>query len=340
VTPKDRVAVLVTVDTEEDNWFPARDGIRTTNIAGLTRLQEVLDRYGLRATLLTTWQVAGSPSAMDTLLMLRDRHRAEIGAHLHPWNTPPITEDFGPGAFGWKHLPPDLQARKLETLTDTLTAATGSRPTSFRAGRWSLGPVGAAALLRSGYRTDSSVLPYLYWFDVPDSPNYYRAPPTPWWVDGTGSVEAPALEGLVEIPPTVGFSRWPWRPWATVDRMLQMGPARMFHAVGILARTRAIEKLALSPEINSSGHMLALARVALAHDIRILNVFLHSGAFTSGCTPYVNSAAQLDRFVRQLDQFFEGLSRLTEFEGVTLGEAGERVRAGDRPAGSTAALPS
>ncbi|MGH7585908.1 MAG: hypothetical protein ACREMH_06655 [Gemmatimonadales bacterium] len=325
------VAVVVTVDTEEDNWFPARDGIRNSNIAGLARLRAVLDRFALRATFLTTWHVARDRAAMGILLGLRDGHGAEIGAHLHPWNTPPIVEEFGPRTFGWKHLASDLQARKLETLTSAIAEVTGAPPTSFRAGRWSLGPAGATALLRQGYRTDSSVLPYSYWYDVEDSPNYYRAPEFPWRVDGARPVESPAEDGLVEIPPTVGFSRWPWRPWATVDRALQVGPARLFRVAGILARARMIEKLALSPEINSAEHMLALARVAIANGVRVLNVFLHSGAFTSGCTPYVNSSAQLDYFVGELDRFFEGLARLTPCESLTLGEAGERLREGRSP---------
>lgn len=326
--PSGPVTVLVTVDTEEDNWFPARDRISTANIAGLARLQEVLDRYRLRATLLTTWQVAQDPAAMDVILGLRDGHGAEIGGHLHPWNTPPLEEEFDWRNFGWRRLPADLQARKLATLTNALERAAGTRPTSFRAGRWSLGPAGAAALLREGYRTDSSVIPYTYWFDVTDSPDFHRAPPHPWLVDGARPIEDPAPAGLVEIPATVGFSRWPWRPWATVDRGLQVRGARALHLVGMLARAGAIEKLALSPEINPADKMLALARVAIAHGVRILNVFLHSGAFTSGCTPYVNSRQQLDQFVEELDRFFEGLARLTPFEGLTLGEAGERARGG------------
>ncbi len=322
------VAVLVTVDTEEDNWFPARDGISNANIPGLTRLQAVLDHYKLRPTLLTTWQVARDPRAMEVVLRLRDEHGAEIGAHLHPWNTPPLEEAFGPDTFGMQRLPASLQARKLATITEAVESATGARPSSFRAGRWSLGPAGAAALLREGYRTDSSVIPYTYWFDVPDSPDFHRAPPHPWMVDGARPIEDPAPSGLVEIPATVGFSRWPWRPWATVDRGLQVRAARALHLVGVLARTGVVEKLALSPEINPADKMLALARVAIARGIRILNVFLHSGAFTSGCTPYVNSRQQLDQFVGELDRFFEGLGRLTPFEGLTLGEAGERVREG------------
>lgn len=322
------VPVLVTVDTEEDNWFPARDGVTNANIPGLIRLQAVLDNYKLRPTLLTTWQVARDPRAMEVVLRLRDEHGAEIGAHLHPWNTPPLDEAFGPDTFGLRRLPADLQARKLANLTDALEAATGVRPVSFRAGRWSLGTAGAAALVRAGYRTDSSVLPYLYWYNVEDSPNYHRAPAFPWRVDGRRPVESPAPDGMVEIPPTVGFSRWPWRPWASIDRLLQSAPARMLHLVGILARTKAIEKLALSPEVNGAEGMLALAGVGLAHGVPVLNVFLHSGALTPGHTPYVNSQAELHRFLGDLDRFFDGLGWLAPFQGMTLGVAGELVRSG------------
>lgn len=51
------VSVLVTIDTEEDNWDPTKDGVSIENVRGVPGLQEIFDRHGVRPTYLTTYQV-------------------------------------------------------------------------------------------------------------------------------------------------------------------------------------------------------------------------------------------------------------------------------------------
>src|SRR5437762_14121993 len=87
------IVLVVSVDTEEDNWRPCRDGVTVENIRELPRLDALFQRLGVRATYFTTYQVA----IRDwTAAILRELHSAgaELAANLHPWNTAPLNEPF------------------------------------------------------------------------------------------------------------------------------------------------------------------------------------------------------------------------------------------------------
>src|SRR5438876_12172844 len=155
----DSVLVIVSIDTEEDNWQRSRDQVTVENIGELRRLAAFFDRLGVRPTYFTTYQVAIDPSAADVLREVSHGGRGEIGAHLHPWNTPPLTEAFVPRNSMLYNLPAELQRAKVEQLTAILEETFGHRPTAFRAGRYGLGPDTVAALLSCGYCVDSSVSP-------------------------------------------------------------------------------------------------------------------------------------------------------------------------------------
>jgi len=126
--------LIVSIDTEEDNWQPRRERVTVENIRELPRLDALFQGLGVRATYFTTYQVAIRTWAAA---ILRDLHAggAELGAHLHPWNTPPLDDAFVPRNTMLKNLPAALQLAKLERLTATLREAFGARPLAFRAGR-------------------------------------------------------------------------------------------------------------------------------------------------------------------------------------------------------------
>jgi hypothetical protein len=92
----DGVLVIVSLDTEEDNWGRSRDGVAVENICELGRLARFFERLGVRATYFTAYQVAMQPRAVATLRDICAAGNAEIAAHLHPWNTPPLAEAFVP----------------------------------------------------------------------------------------------------------------------------------------------------------------------------------------------------------------------------------------------------
>jgi hypothetical protein len=321
--PEDGVLVIVSLDTEEDNWNRSRDGVTVENIGELRRLAVLFDRLGVRPTYFTTYQVATDERAADVLREVCDGGRGEIGAHLHPWNTPPLTEAFVPRNSMLKNLPGDLQLAKLQRLTAALAETFDFTPTSFRAGRYGLGRETVAALLCcGGYRVDSSVSPFVNLQAFDDGPTFVGAPIVPYRLAPDRDVRRPAPHGkLLEIPLSYGFSRGPFGFWDPARRLLESAPMRWLHLAGIAARTGMIKRLALCPEFQSVGDMLTLSHRLLEHGVRHLHVSWHSPTLKPGLSPFAATAADVDRLYASVEAFLEGLSLITPLIFATVSEA-------------------
>jgi len=314
--------VIVSIDTEEDNWRPSRNGVAVGNIRELVRLGGFFDRLGVRPTYLVNYQVAIKPCAVEVLRDLGASGNAEIGAHLHPWNTPPLDEAFIPRNTMLKNLPADLQLAKLQQLTDTLQQAFECTPTVFRAGRFGFGPGTVAALLRCGYRVDSSVTPFWNWESLDDGPSFVGAPLDAYRLAPNDDVRRPAANGeLLEIPLSYGFSSGPFSFWDPTRRLLESAPFRWLRLAGIVSRTGLGKRIVLSPELASAAEMLTLSRRLLEHGVRHLQLFWHSPSFTAGLTPFVATKGDVRRMFDSLEAYFDGLSRMTNVRFATLSEA-------------------
>ena len=150
---RETLYLVVSLDVEEEGLFGgryARRAPRVTNTAQLSRLAPLLER-GVRPTLFCAHSVLTDPASRAILARLRDMSGAEIGAHLHHWNTPPLGLDSH--ASGQSDMadaadvtnsvpaasvPAALMAAKLGTLFRVGEDFQGAPLTSFRMGRWDL----------------------------------------------------------------------------------------------------------------------------------------------------------------------------------------------------------
>jgi len=322
------ILVMVSIDTEEDNWRPCRDGVTVDNVRELPRLDTLLRQLGVRATYFTTYQVALRDWAVATLQELQ-AGGAEIGAHLHPWNTPPLEEPFLPRNSMLTNVPAALQLAKLECLTETLRRAIGVAPVAFRAGRYALGPETVAALVRCGYQVDSSVTPYVSWETFDEGPSFIGAPVDPYRLGG-GDVRIPQPGGaLLEIPMSIGFSRAPFGVWGGVRRVLASPVLRPLHLAGLAARVGLIKRIFLSPEMQDVPDMLTLSRHLIDQGAGCLHLFFHSGSLRPGLSPYSPDRAAVDRLYARIASYLEQLARRTSLTFVTVGEAAARLEIGD-----------
>lgn len=318
----DSVLVIVSIDTEEDNWQRSRDQVTVENIGELRRLAAFFDRLGVRPTYFTTYQVAIDPSAADVLREVSHGGRGEIGAHLHPWNTPPLTEAFVPRNSMLNNLPPDLQLAKLRRLTATLEEVFEVTPRAFRAGRYGLGRDTVAALTCCGYRVDSSVTPFVSWEKFDDGPSFVGAPLVPYRLAPDCDVRQPAPDGdLLEIPLSHGFSRGPFPFWDPIRRLFEVAPCRWFRVAGLAARAGLVDRITLSPELASAAEMLTLSRRLLEHGVRHLHLSWHSSSLKPDLSPFVATAADVERLYRTVDACLEGLAKLTPVTFATVSEA-------------------
>ncbi len=290
---------FITIDTEEDDWGQYRSsGFSVENIGQIPRLQELFDRYGAIPTYLLTYPIVTSEVARGTFLDILARQRCEIGAHCHPWNTPPFEEEINARHSMLNNLPYSTVTKKIGVLQNQITQSIGVAPRSFRAGRWGFSPLVAAAIHELGFRIDTSVTPFVDW-SPSAGPDYREAPDYPYQFN-PDAVHAVAHDGcLLEVPATVGFLQSNYK---LCRRVLRLGRlASGLHVRGILERTGIVNLRWLSPELSSGKDMLALARICLRRGYQDLNMTFHSTTLLPGRSPYVSSAADLETFLASIE---------------------------------------
>ena len=322
--------IVVTVDTEADGQWDHGRPVSTANVAAWPPFQELCHRHAAPPVYLITSEIARDRAAVAFLRPLIASGEAEVGAHLHPWTTPPFVDEPGLRendryhAYP-SHLEPDLLRAKLETLTAQIEDACGRRPTSYRAGRFGLDATGACALVELGYEVDSSVTPYLTWADHSGrpgragGPDFRRHDARPFRIAGTGT---PALLELpVTVMPTYALTRrFPWllEHWHGRPGFLKGRGQRM------LPRPQPIW-LRPRPEYvldDLQALLIEAERVGLSCAV----FMFHSSELLAGGSPYRETQADIDRLLSLLDELF-AWSRSRGHEFLTLSGAAQEVTA-------------
>ncbi|MFL5613850.1 MAG: hypothetical protein ACJ796_09350 [Gemmatimonadaceae bacterium] len=313
--------VTVSVDTEEDNWVPARTGITLGNIRELPRLDRWFGTLGVRPTYFTTYQVGVNARAAEILRDIMATGRSEIGAHLHPWNTPPLDEPFEPWLTMTENLTPALREAKINRLTDLLASALGRAPTTFRAGRFGLGSKAAASLVRCGYQVDSSMTPFVDWRSYDGGPSHEYAPMAMHWLGADGRRCSSAEGRLIEMPISLGYTRAPFELWHRVHRAMSSRLVRPLRIVGATSRLRLLEKVILNPENDDTRSMVALARQLIARGTGYLHFFFHSPSLIGGASPYAPTRAAAQGILATLEETLDRIHALTRVRFMTVAEA-------------------
>jgi hypothetical protein len=310
------VFFTVTVDTEEDNWGEfTRARYTVRNIARIPRLHDLFVRRGIRPTYLISYPVATDRYSIDLLGGYAARAQCEIGTHPHPWNTPPVEEERTAFTSFMCHLPPELQARKIATLTETIARSFGRRPTSYRSGRWGFDEQVAENLIRAGYLVDSSISPTWSWtaYEGPDfshcswEPFVYRLDGP----DGNG-------RSMLEVPATIDYLQ-AHRPLATSVSGALRGIPLGDKIAAALGKMGLLNNVSVSPEMNDAVEMERVSRALARRGARVVNMFFHSPTLLEGCTPFVHSPQDADAFLARIDAFLR-FAQSAGWEPVTLSE--------------------
>lgn len=314
--------LVISVDTEEDNWAPARTGVTVANARRLPHLHAFFEKLGVRSTYFVTHSLAVDRDASRIISDLHDAGSTEIGAHLHPWNTPPIRETLAPKNTMLLNLPVELQRAKIECLSAAVADCRGgTRPTAFRAGRWGIGSATVGALIDCGYQVDSSVTPYTNWGDHDGGPSHDGAPVHAYRLDRDGDVRRPGTGPLVELPPSFGYTRGPLDFWAGGHRILSSRLGRRLRLPSIASRSGALRHVTLSPETDRLDDMVAFTRVLLAEGAGQLHLYFHSPALVPGLTPFTPTSADVDRLLDTIARYVDRASALTRLRFATVSEA-------------------
>ena len=160
------------------------------------------------------------------------------------------------------------------------------------------------------YRIDCSVRPH-FASNGDGGPDYREAYTHPFWLDSGQTV--------LELPVTVGMtgalSRFPG-----LLGLAEYPALRPLRLRGLLARGRLLDRVQLTPEGTRLPEAQRLTRAMLADGHRLFVVGYHSPSLQPGNTPFVRTAADLQRLLAWLEGYLE----------FFLGEIGGEVSTPDK----------
>jgi hypothetical protein len=316
------IYLTITLDVEEEGLFSGsypRAGAGVANVAELKRLEFIPRDFGFPLTLLVTYPVARDPAAREVLAAWQQERQAEIGVHLHPWNTPPFTDLPDPEPIPTNRLPVPLLGAKLTSLANCLTETFQAPPRSFRMGRfdWS------AELLRLlpgfGLRVDSSMVPLTF---KGDGPQNFLTPADPFWLAVPSSPGGGLLEAPVTMVPV----------WAASARALSRLAGLLPRPVGdaLLSRYRFVGAAGIHPAWFPLFSMRLAAALHRRRGGRVLTLFLHSSELFPGGSPQFPTAAAVDRMVAKFRDFLTWLVEQGPVTGLTLSGLYDRMASTSR----------
>jgi hypothetical protein len=321
--------VIVTIDTEADNqWDRSRTELTTDNLEFIARFQELCNRYNLKPTYLCTWEIVEDPR-FDSLRRYQEAGLAEIGAHLHPWTTPPMERpQNGIDRDSFHAYPSELDhvvfSEKLRLLTERIHARTGIKPRSYRAGRWGFSAEHIPILISLGYLVDCSVTPLKSWEHVPGAagagPNFRAAPAEPYFLD-LNDVCRPGKSELLEVPVTILFTK----AVLARSRRLQDLYLRYRQTLPVKALNRVFR---LDPQWfrpyarMSSERLKSVYRAAREARLPAVEMMFHSSELMPGGSPYHLDEEAIERLYQKLETVFSYLQD-ENCRGMTLTEFAE-----------------
>jgi hypothetical protein len=299
---------VIFADAEEEfDWHQplARDNVSTTAITHLVEATARFNASGVYPSYLVDYPVVNNPESAAIIRSLVESGAADVGTQLHPWVTPPFEEEVSEFNSFTGNLPVELQRAKLAVLTAKIAESTGVRPTTYRAGRYGLGPNTMDLLTEAGYRMDVSVRPCFNYSDRMGA-DYRQHPLWPWRVN----------DQLIELPLTTGWTG----ALNTYPALFQKRWLR-----GTLARTGMLSRIPLTPEGVPLADALEAITILYDNGLEVFSLSFHTPSVVVGHTPYVRCEKELALFWAWWDGVFNAFAKL----GVTPVRQDEIIAAAD-----------
>lgn len=318
----------MTIDTEGDNQWDHGRGLTVENLRSVPRFQELCNKFGIRPTYLVTSEICEDSFAREIFTDYVENDEAEIGAHLHPWTTPPFLNKEGYRYNDKNHafaseLPEDLLANKLRYLTDQIGTAFGRRPTSFRSGRYGFNEKVARILVNNEYLVDSSVTPYVSWSafkGVPGlsgGPDFLKKRPFPYKYNFGN-------KSLLEIPVTIMPTKFPLRRNQKLSEFYFSTVNKSFILRALRSLFFRYQPVWLRPyPWMTIPQLQELVKEAQYLDLPYMVMMFHSSELMPDCSIYRADSEAVEKLYELLESFFVLLS-YNNIKSITLTEAARK----------------
>lgn len=314
--------LLITIDTEGDNLWSKPSKIESKNARSIPRFQDLCEKYQLKPTYLTNYEIAIDEFFIEFGKDSIKRNTAEVGMHLHAWNSPPLHQltenDFLHQPYLIEYSQ-SIISEKIKVMTEILENNFQTKMISHRAGRWAFNEFYAKKLIELGYEVDCSVTPRVSWKNHQGNPDgsggidYKNFPSQPYLIN-TDNISTPGDSPLLEVPMTIhDFA----------------DPLHIKILRSIKGPRRAINKIYPSPAwLRPNGFNLKSMIKTLDHAISIdsahAEFMLHSSELMAGGNPNFPDKKSIDRLYSQMEDFFSYAS--SKCTGMTLKEFGIKYK--------------
>lgn len=314
------------VDVEESGLFSgkySREATDVQSVVELPRLADLCAEFNLPLTLFVDYPVLHNDKAVKILQDLEKNYHAEIGAHLHPWNTPPFADLPYQEPIPCRLIPLELLEEKLYTVLGLIKDRFASPASSFRMGRFDFTIELGAMLAKAGLKTDSSLVPLrTVAKDVHNlpGPNHFLVPSHPFMLNfpkpkaDNGTI---AYDYLLEVPLTQ-VSLWP----ATVHPTAKIAG---YLGKGLLTFYRQFMVLGIHPAWFPFFSMCLAARLHCSRGEQVLNMFLHSTEIQPGGHPKIKTRKDADAILKKVHSFLKYIRPRIGFTGITLGKLADNT---------------
>ncbi|RPH31082.1 deacetylase [Buttiauxella warmboldiae] len=307
-------AFLITIDTEGDNLWQKHDCITTENARYLPRFQALCEKYGFKPVYLTNYEMVVDPFYIEFARDVIARNTAEVGMHLHAWNSPPLstlTDD------DWLHKPylieyPDkVMKEKVSFMTQLLEDTFQKKMVSHRAGRWAFDERYAALLLEEGYLVDCSVTPRVDWRGAKGVPagkggTNYRDFPTHAYFMDINDIGREGNSPLLQVPMSIQYKH------SALMNKIKQGYDKL------RGKSRSPSVHWLRPMGGNITSMQRVVEQVLSSGSDYVEYMLHSSEYMPGGSPTFKTDKDIEQLYCELEELFAWLQ--PRVRGMTLAE--------------------
>lgn len=293
---------IITIDVEGDNLWSKPDIITTSNSLFIPRFHNLCEKYEFKPTYLVNYEMIQDPFFQDFAKKKLSENVAEVGMHLHAWNSPPISPLTVNDHLYHPYLteyPSDTMEEKIIFLHKLLEDVLGAKVVSHRAGRWTIDSIYMHILRSIGYKIDCSVTPHVSWGRIYGNPNgkggadYTHFPAKQYFMD-LDNISKETNSSFLEVPVTILKS----------------------DQVGL--NNKDNKPLWLRPNGKNLDSMLKIVEYAASHDFTYLEFMLHSSELMPGGSPTFKNGDEIEILYCDIEYLFRQIS--INFKGRTLSE--------------------
>lgn len=301
---------IITVDVEADNQWQRPSTLSVANIKFLSRFQALCQKYNFVPTYFVTYEVAADQQSVDILHNFQ-KQGAEIAAHLHPWSTPPFVQEQN-WELAHHRFPSELPDSELEakllSLTNIITKNFGTRPTSFRAGRWGVSGQLLSWLASQNYVADASITPKVSWEKSKGGstntggPNFKQAMSKPYYPDEKNILKNGQLN-ILEVPMTILFTGLFKNENNILANFFINLPEGLLKRVmnRLLFRQKWLRIFSNSKKSDWQN----IYQSAVVNNLPALQFMIHSSELMPAGSPYAKTEAAVDFIYLQLEEMFK-----------------------------------